>query len=96
MQQQQVYHLQEYHMVGTEVELLQQVHLQVLMAPLVLVLFHMVLELQVWQVQVQQQLLARQLLPQQVDLNFSLTVRFQSLTLESSTARTRTPTFATR
>ena len=53
MQQQQVYHLQEYHMVGTEVELLQQVHLQVLMAPLVLVLFHMVLELQVWRVQVQ-------------------------------------------
>ena len=90
MQQQQVSHLQEYHMVGTEVELHQQVRLQVLMALLVLVLFHMVLELQVWQVQVQQQLLARQLLPQQVDLNFSLTVRFQSPTLENSTARTRT------
>ena len=91
MQQQQVYHLQEYHMVGTVVELRQQVHLQVLMALLVLVLFHMVLELQVWQVQVQQQLL-----PQQVDLNFSLTVRFQSPTLENSTARTRIQILATR
>ena len=78
-------------MVGTEVELRQQVHLQVLMAPLALVLFHMVLELQVWQVQVQQQLL-----PQLVDLNFSLTVRFQSPTLENSTARTRTQILATR
>ena len=81
-------------MVGTVAVLRQLVRLQVLMAPLVL--FHMVLELQVWQVQVQQQLLARQLLPQLVDLNFSLTVRFQSQTLENSTTRTRTPTFATR
>ena len=77
-------------MVGTEVELHQQARLQVLMDPLVLVLFHMALGLQVWQVQVQQQLLARQLPPQLVDLNFSLTVRFQSPTLENSTARTRT------